>query len=589
MTIGDSAPALALRPPLGEHVRRYVPALDWLRRYRRQDLSGDAMAGLIVAIMLVPQGMAYAQLAGLPPQAGLYASIVPLVLYGLLASSRYVNMGPTAISSLLVATGIGQLAAEGNAEYWDLALVLAFLVGIIRIVMGLLGVGFLVNFLSHSVLAGFTSAAVLIIGASQVEHLLGIDVSRFGTLHEALISILGRAAGTNPITLAIGLTSAALLYYFRGPLPRQLRRWRVPPTIREPVTRAAPLAVVALTTVLVWGLGLDRSAAVRIVGEIPSGLPPLTLPSFDLGRWQALLPSALAISLVGYVESISSAKTLASKRRERLDANQELLATGAANLGAAFTGGYPISGSFSRSAVNFAAGARTGLSNVVTAAAITLTVLFLTPLLYFLPQAALGAIIIAAIFGLVDIAFLRLVWRYSQADTAALLITFLAVLELGVERGILVGIVASLALYLWRTSHPHVAVVGRLGSSEHFRNVKRYPVQTHPHILAIRVDSSLYFANANIFCDLLRASLADRPEIRHVVLIGSSVNFIDASAVEALDSLVQELRDAGVAFHLADFKGRVMDRLDRVGFASRMGEGRIFLSAHEAILALGPE
>jgi len=355
------------------------------------------------------------------------------------------------------------------------------------------------------------------------------------------------------------------------------------------VTRAAPLAVVALTTVLVWGLGLDRSAAVRIVGEIPSGLPPLTLPSFDLGRWQALLPSALAISLVGYVESISSAKTLASKRRERLDANQELLATGAANLGAAFTGGYPISGSFSRSAVNFAAGARTGLSNVVTAAAITLTVLFLTPLLYFLPQAALGAIIIAAIFGLVDIAFLRLVWRYSQADTAALLITFLAVLELGVERGILVGIVASLALYLWRTSHPHVAVVGRLGSSEHFRNVKRYPVQTHPHILAIRVDSSLYFANANIFCDLLRASLADRPEIRHVVLIGSSVNFIDASAVEALDSLVQELRDAGVAFHLADFKGRVMDRLDRVGFASRMGEGRIFLSAHEAILALGPE
>ena len=586
MATQKAVPALVLSRTRDAGLSRYVPALEWLRHYRRQDLTGDLTAGVIAAIMVVPQGMAYAQLAGLPPQAGLYASIVPPVLYALLASSRYVAMGPTAISALLVATGLGQLAPPGSAEYWALALALALLVGLIRIAMGLLGVGFLANFLSHSVLVGFTSAAVLIIALSQVEHLLGIPVPRFAALHEAAIYIARHIAESNVVTLVIGSASALVLLYFRTGLRRGLRRWRVPGSLREPISRSAPLVVVALSALLVWGFRLYDEDGVRIVGEIPTGLPPLTVPPFDPGRWRALLPAALTISVVGFVESISSAKSFASKRRQKLDANQELLATGVANLSAAFTGGYPVSGSFARSAVNFAAGANTPLANIVTALLIGLTVIFLTPLLYFVPEAALAAVIIAAVFSLVDLPFLKLVWRYSRADTAALLITFFAVLELGVERGIAVGVVAALALYLWRTSQPHLAVVGRLGSSEHFRNVRRYQVTTYPHVLAVRVDSSLYFANANIFSDLLRSMVADRPEVEHVVLIGSSINFIDASALETLEGLVRELRDAGVTFHLADFKGRVLDRLERVGFAARLGKGRVFISAHEAMQAL---
>jgi sulfate permease, SulP family len=586
MATQKAVPALALSRRRSRLLGRILPALEWLPRYRRQDLVGDLTAGLIVATMLVPQGMAYALLAGLPPQAGLYASIVPLILYGFLASSRYVALGPTAISSLLVASGIAPLAAPGSDDYWDLALVLALLVGIIRIALGLVRAGFLVNFLSHPVLSGFTSAAALIIGFSQLRYLLGIGMPATASLHEMLLYAVRHGAESNPVTVCIGLASLALLIYFRIGLRGRLKRLGMPATLREPLARTAPLATVLLGSLLVWGLRLDERAGVAIVGPIPAGLPPLTLPPFDWGRWQALLPAALTIGLVGFMESISSAKTLAAKRRQRLDADQELLATGAANLGAAFTGGYPVSGSFSRSAVSFSTGARTGMANVVTAVLIALVGLFLTPLLYFLPLAVLAVIIITALVGLIDLPTLKLVWRYSRADTAALLITFFAVLEIGVEWGIAVGVVAALALYLWRTSRPHLAVVGRLGDSEHFRNVRRYKVRTYPHVLAIRVDSSLYFANANIFSDRVRAMVADRPEVEHVVLIGSSINFIDASALETLEGLVRELRDAGVTFHLADFKGRVLDRLERVGFAARLGKGRVFISAHEAMQAL---
>jgi len=353
-----------------------------------------------------------------------------------------------------------------------------------------------------------------------------------------------------------------------------------------PLTKSAPLVIVALGTGLVWALNLDQRAGVAIVGDVPAGLPSLSLPVFDLNLWQLLLPTALAISFVGYMESISVAKSLASKRRQKVDANQELVALGAANLGATLTGGYPVTGGFSRSVVNFAAGANTGLASIITAGLIAVTVIFLTPLFYFLPRAVLAAIIMVAVFGLIDVATFKYVWRYNKADAASLLITFLAVLTVGVETGIVVGVIATILLFLWRTNRPHVAIVGRVGDTETYRNVRRHQVKTCPHVIAMRIDESLYFANTKFLEDKVLCAIADRPEVKHLVLIGIAVNFIDASALETLESLIDELRDAGVTLHLAEIKGPVMDRLQAIGFVDKIGADHIYLSTHEAMQAL---
>lgn len=564
----------------------YAPILDWARRYRRADLVGDLMAGVIVAIMLVPQGMAYALLAGLPPQVGLYASIVPLLLYGIFGTSRTLAVGPVAIASIMVATGIAPLAEAGTAVYLQLALTLALMIGVIQTTMGLLRIGFLVNFLSHPVLVGFTSAAAIIIGFSQVKHILGISVPR-GELFAMVQHTAAGLGDTNPVTLALGLGGIALLFYFKKGLADHLRRLGVAEGWVVAGTKSAPLVLVLLTTLAVWGLGLHQTAGVGIVGEVPAGLPPLTLPTIDLGVWQSLLPTALAISFVGYMESISVAKSLASKRRQKVGANQELIGLGLANLGAAFTGGYPVTGGFSRSVVNFAAGANTGLASIITAVLIAFTVIFLTPLFYFLPNAALGAIIIVAVTGLIDIKTIKHIWCYNKADAASLVVTFVAVLVLGIELGILVGVAVAMALFIWRTSRPHVAVVGRLGDSEIYRNVRRHPVQTFANVIAMRPDESLYFANTKFLEDTALRLIADRPEVDHLVLIGTAVNFIDASALETLESLHHELHDAGVALHLAAIKGPVMDRLNAIGFVDAIGLDHVHLSTHDAMIAIG--
>ncbi|MCX7593978.1 MAG: SulP family inorganic anion transporter, partial [Fischerella sp.] len=332
---------------------------------------------------------------------------------------------------------------------------------------------------------------------------------------------------------------------------------------------------------------LHENANVNIVGAIPRGLPPFTLPTFELTLWQKLLPTALTISFVGFMESIAVAKSLASKRRQKIDANQELIGLGAANLGAAVTGGYPVTGGFSRSVVNFAAGANTGLASIVTALLIALVTLFFTPVFYFLPQTTLAAIIIVAVFGLVDVKTFRQMWRYNKADGISLLITFVAVLAVGIEFGILVGVVTSVLLFLWRTSRPHIAIVGRVGESETFRNILRYEVKTCPHVLAIRVDGSLYFANTKYLEDQLLQAIAQWPELEHLVLVCSAINFIDASALETLQNLMDELKQAGVNFYLAEVKGPVMDRLNKTDFLDRLGRDRVFLSTHQAMQVLG--
>jgi SulP family sulfate permease len=586
MVTPEPAQVLPLTEAREGGLGRYLPFLEWLPRYRRQDLVGDLMASVIVAVMLVPQGMAYALLAGLPPQVGLYAGILPLILYGLLGSSPYLGVGPVAIVSLLVASGIGKLAPQDSAGYWGLALALALLVGIIQIAMGLVRVGFLLNILSHPVLAGFTSAAAVVIGFSQLKHLLGITLPSAHSLHELLIDAVRHGRETNLVTVSIGLGSMAILLYFRNALGGQLQRVGLPAALHQPITRSGPLVAVALSTLLVWAFGLHETAGVKVVGEIPAGLPPLTVPPLEPGRWQALLPTALTISFVGFLESISVAKSLASKRRQKVDANQELVALGVANLGAAFTGGYPVTGSFSRSVVSFTAGGNTGLALIITALLIALTVAFLMPLLYFLPQAVLAAVIIAAVYNLIDISTVRRVWCYNKADLASLLATFVAVLELGVETGVVVGIIASLLLYVWRTSQPQVVVVGRVGDTPYFRNVLHHQVRTYPEVLAVRVDESLYFANAKRVADLLRCAAADHPSIKHMVLICSGINFIDISALETLENLIHELRDAGITLHLAEVKWAVMERLENIGFTKNLGDGRVFASTHQAIEAL---
>jgi SulP family sulfate permease len=565
---------------------RYFPFLDWLLHYRRQDLAGDLLAGVIVAIMLVPQGMAYALLAGLPPEVGLYASILPLIIYGLLGTSRSLAVGPVAIVSLLVATGITPLAEPGSIPYVQLAITLALLVGIIQFVMGAVKLGFLVNFLSHPVLAGFTSAAAIVIGFSQMKHLLGVDVPRTEHFYEQVMLVAEQLARTNMITFAIGLGSIGILFYFKLGLGNHLRKMGLSDSLIIPITKSGPLVVVLFSTVVVAMFGLSSAASVKVVGSVPAGLPPLTMPTLEFGVLEALVPTAMAISFVGFMESISVGKSLASKRRQKVEANQELIALGAANLGATFTGGYPVTGGISRSVVNFAAGANTGLASLITAGLVLLTVIFLTPLFFFLPKAALAAIIIVAVIGLIDVATFRHVWKYNKADALSMIITFFAVLIVGVETGILVGVAAAILLFIWRTSRPHMAIVGRIGNTETYRNVLRHNVSTCQQVVAIRVDQSLYFANTKYLEDTILTIVADRPEVKHLVLIGIAINFIDASALETLESLAHDLREAGVDFHLADIKGPVMDRLRAIGFVEYVGEDHIYLSTHEAMLAL---
>ena len=567
-------------------LHRYVPALDWLPRYKAADLPGDAIAGGIVAVMLVPQGMAYAMLAGLPPQIGLYASIVPILVYALLGSSRALAVGPVAIASIMTASALGSVAANGSADYLAAALVLAAANGAILLAMGVARLGVLVNFLSHPVISGFTSAAAIVIALSQLKHLLGIDLPREASFFETLIHAIEQLGHAHLATTLVGLGAIALLLASRQPLARVLTGIGVPKAIVDPATKTGPLLVVVLTILVVWGFGLDGHAGVAIVGIIPAGLPPIGLPSFDAAIWAELLPAAVLISLVGFLESVSVAKALASKRRQKIDANQELVGLGAANLAASVTGAYPVAGGFGRSVVNFTSGANTPLASIITALLMALTVALLTPVFHYLPRTTLAAIIIVAVFNLIDVKTFTNAWRYNKADAVSLAATFVAVLAAGIELGIVFGIALSLALYLWRTSRPHIAVVGRVGTSEHFRNIKRHPVKTCPHVFAARVDESLYFANAGYLETFLLQAVADDKKIKHVVLICSAVNFIDASALETLETLTAELRDAGTTLHLAEVKGPVMDRLQRTAFLDHLAPGKVYLSTHDAMVDL---
>ena len=552
---------------------------------RSRDPLADVVAGTVVALMLVPQAMAYSVLAGLPPQVGLYASLLPLVIYPLLASSRYLAVGPVAVVSLLVAGAVGSLAHEGLGSPIMLAITLALMVGIFQLALGLLRMGFLVNFLSHAVISGFTAGAALTIGTSQLKHLLGVQVARGETFFDLLRSLVAQFPNTNLVTLAISVSAIVLLIGLPSWIERLGPKLGLPGSVSGLVGKSLPLGVAATSIALVSGLALAEHG-VAIVGEIPAGLPALSWPAVDGQILRALLPSALAISFVGFLESYAVAKSLAMQEREKVDANRELVALGAANLGAAFTSGYPVTGGFSRSIVNHAAGARSGLASITTAGFVALSLVFFTPLFFRLPLAVLAAVIVVAVARLVDPQEPFQLFRYCKADAAAYVVSFAAVLLLGLERGVVAGATVALALHLWRTTKPHIAVVGRVAGSEHFRNELRHPVEMPPGVLLIRIDESLYFANASYLEDTLMTAIAEREDIDHVVLIGSAINFIDGSALETLESVIEKLRSAQVTFHLAEIKGPVMDRLQRTSFLQLLEPGRVFLSTHQAVTEL---
>ncbi|SKB14052.1 Sulfate transporter [Planktothrix sp. PCC 11201] len=567
-------------------MREYFPILDWGLNYKRDDLTGDLTAGIIVASLLIPQGMAYAMLAGLPPEVGLYASIFPQIVYAFLGTASMLSVAPVAVDSLMVAAAVSAIATENTPEYLGYALTLALLVGIIELLIGIFRLGFIANFLSQAVISGFISAAAILIGFSQVKHLLGIKIPQTESFFDTVVSIIQASPNLNIITLGLGISSLVFLLYFNRGLGQYLKSQGVKESIIIPLTKSGPLILVILSSVFVGVLHLDQGFGVKVVGEIPRGFPPFTIPNFDLNNIKLLGTSALAISFVGFMEAFSVGQFLASKKRQKVEANQELIALGASNITAAFTGGYPITGGLSRSVVNFSSGANTALASIITALFLMLTVLFFTPLFYYLPQTSLAAIILVAVGNLLDFPTLKRLWNYNKLDGITWGGTFIAVLLTGAEQGIILGVLISLVLHLARTSKPHVAILGRVENTEHFRNILRHPVTTSPHILAVRIDESLYFVNTKYLENYLLKLVTEQKEVEYLLLVCSGINSIDGSALETLQRLIEDLHQMGIEFYLSEVKGPVFDQLEKIGFVDKLGRDRIFLSTDQAIKEL---
>ncbi|MCK7566370.1 MULTISPECIES: SulP family inorganic anion transporter [Marinobacter] len=560
-------------------IQRFLPCLQWLPHYHRDTFASDLVAAVVVTVMLIPQSLAYALLAGVPAEYGLYASILPLVLYGIFGTSGALSVAPAAVASLMTAAALQQLFVAGSPEYLAGAIVLSVLSGLLLVLMGVFRLGFLANFLSHPVISGFVSASGVIIATSQVGHLIGVEAAGHNLLGMGQ-QLLGHLHQVHWPTLAIGVASLLALVAARRGLVPALVALGLGPRSAGLAAKAAPVMVVALATLATWAGDLAGDG-VAVVGQVPSGLPTLVMPSLEPGLWQQLFLAALLIGVVGFVESISIGQTMAAKRRQRIDPDQELVALGAANLGSGFSGAMPVAASFSRSAVNFEAGAATPAAGVFTAIGIVLAALFLTPLLTELPKAALAATIIVSVSSLVDLPALVRTWRYSRADFLAMLATILLTLGHSVEAGILAGVSLSIALFLYRTSRPHTAVLGRVPGTEHFRNVRRFEVETSERLALLRIDESLYFANARFLEETVLELAGERPELHDVVMVCPAINQIDASALESLEAINDRLADANVRLHLSEVKGPVMDRLRQTDFLQRLS-GEVFLSTYQA-------
>lgn len=556
------------------HVLKYFPIVHWIRLTTRRDLIADISAGAIITVLLVPQGLAYAMVAGLPPVVGLYASILPAVMYAILGTSRDLSVGPTSIAAIMVAAAIAGVGEGINPI--ACALILSALSGLILLAMGLLKLGVLANLLSQPVLTGFSSGAAIVIMADQLRHFAGIELPAGLQPHEMLAYVGGRAAILNPQTLVVGSLALMFLLAATGTTRTGRRLYAV-------TARLAPVIALAIGSLAVFLFELER---VPLVGSIASRPPILDITLPGAGAWVALLPSAALISIIVFVESVSISKYLAGRRRQAVDADQELIALGAANIGSALSGAMPVAGSFSRSMVQFNSGGRSQLVSIALAVFTAATLLAFAPAFSVLPKAVLAAVIIVAVASLVDLRSIVDTWRYSKADGASNLVTFLGVLAYGVEAGLIMGVLLSVLLYLWRTGHPNIAIVGRLPHSTEFRSIERHKVETWPEILLVRVDENLYFANVGHVQDIITQEFQKRPRIKHLVLVMSGVGFVDSSALQVLLRAIETLREAGVTIHLADVKGPVMDRLRRTKIFEQLAPGLVFPTPQVAVTTL---
>lgn len=565
---------------------RGLPLIEDLRRTRGQTIGADLLAGTITAILLIPQALAYALLAGLPAEVGLYASVLPPIVYALFGSSRTLAVGPVAVAAVMVTAALVPYAGGDPARYLSGALMLSLMTGGFLLLLALLRLGWLTNFISHPVLSGFTTGAAIFIIGTQLAPLTGIAVPREAGFVEILQRVALGVSQLHALTFAFGLVSLLALVLARKPLANLLVRFGVRREIAGIVGRTAPLVLVVLATVTAALLGLS-ARGVAVVGEIPRGLPGFDLSFLRESGWLQLLPSALMIALIGYVESISVAKTLAFRRHEKIDPDRELFALGITNAAGACVGAMPVAGGFARSMVNFEAGARTQLAAVVTAIWVGLGALFFTGLLRDLPKAVLAAIIVVAVYQLIDFKTLARTWRYDRGDGLAQGATILGVLLLGVEPGLIVGAALAAAFFLYRTSRPHIAVVGRVAGTEHYRNIHRHAVETWPQLLLVRVDENLYFANTpRVETQLMDLVVEGGEPVRDVVLIGSGVGYIDASGLDMLASFAEALADKDIRLHLAEVKGPVMDRLQGSPLLRALGEARVHLSTDAAVRAV---
>lgn len=555
-------------------------APSWMLHYEQGWLYGDFVAGIIVTIMLIPQSLAYALIAGLPPEVGLYASILPLVAYALFGSSMTLAVGPVAVASLMTASALVPIAVAGSELYITLAVQLAFLSGVLYLILGFLRFGFLAHLLSHPVVSGFITGSAILIAIGQLKHILGVKIAHLNVI-ETAIALWNAVPETNIATLTIGVSTIVFLYFAKSLLPYFLCQLGFQKKQAEMISKLAPMLLVITSIFLVTKLNLHVNNGVNIVGFVPSGIPDIrySLPSWS--TFQSLWLPALLISVVGFVESVSVGQSLAIKRQQKINLNRELFGLGAANVASAFSGGYPVTGGFSRSVVNFSAGANTPLAGVISAVLMMLVLLAFTGSFSNLPQAVLSGTIIVAVLGLADFSILKDTWKFDKADSVAFILTFLGLIALGVEEGILIGVVFSLGSYFWRASHPHIAVVGRISGTEHFRNVERHQVETDSKVLTLRVDESLFFGNVQGVEDIIHSKIASNPMLTDVLLIMSAVNRIDSTALMVLNDINRSLKHNHKRLHLAEVKGPVLDTLKHTVFFKTL-TGKCFLSGHEA-------
>ena len=561
-----------------------IPAMAWLANYNKTHLSADLIAACIVTVMLIPQSLAYAMLAGLPAELGLYASIWPLVLYAIFGSSRTLSVGPVAVASLMTAAAVGSVVQQGLADPITAAIALSFISGAFLLLMGFLRLGFMANFLSHGVVSGFISASAILIALSQLKHILGIPLHG-DTLWQLARDLVKTVAQTHSLTLIVGAGVLVFLFWGRRKGVTLLTKLGAPANTAQLLVRAAPVVGVLVTIAAAYGLRLEAQG-VALVGNIPSGLPTFTGFYPDLALIKALFVPALMIAIIGYVESISVGLTLAAKRRQQINANHELVGLGAANIASGFSGAFPVTGGFSRSVVNFDAGAATQMASVFTAIGIALASLWLTPLLYFLPKATLAATIIFAVIALIDFSIFKKTWAFSKADFWAVSVTAVLTLLLGVEIGVSAGVATSIILFIYRGAKPHMAEVGQVAGTEHFRNRERYQVLTQPHVFMLRIDESLFFANASALAQTVNDAVYQRDTISDVVLVCTAVNTIDFSALETLEAINTRLASQGVRLHLCEVKGPVMDALKKTALLEHLS-GVVYLSQHDAFTELG--